>query len=341
MQAIAADLVAGKEKLRKVKTQENRTEKGDSIEDLSPEQEQKIRETFFDAGVENWLPLLGELSFRSTSIDLSRASCEEISKRSISDGGKHALESEIDERMAEKGWDRVFVKLSTRSPKDSPVILSKAAKIYKQRGGDVIPDLLQRVTLLAQAVQESFSVRSGREAVELLLSSERVAEDLEYALQAPNFEKLGLRVVIRQWEGAIPISNEFRGIVWDGTMNALGQYFHPLVFPDTLKQKEQIEADIRAVHSKLRPLLAENGFKNYILDFAWLSPGEVKIIELNPFDGVALGCFPGSTGLFLWDSPRDKTIITQGPFEFRMRTTELPDHELKDRLERKWKDIIL
>lgn len=341
MQAIAAELSAGKEKLRKVKTQEAQREKCDSSEDLSPEQEQKIREIFFDTGVENWLPLLGELSFRSASIELSRASCEEISKRCVSDEEKHALETAIDERMAEKGWDRVFVKLSTRSPKDSPVILSKAAKTYKQRGGTEIPDLLQRVTLLAQAVQESFSVRSGREAVELLLTSERVVEDLEYALQAPHFEKLGLHIVIREWEGAVPISNEFRGIVWDCKMNALGQYFHPLVFPDTLKQKEQIEADIRAVHHKLRPLLTENGFKHYIIDFAWLAPGKVKIIELNPFDGVVLGCFPGSTGLFLWDSQSDKKTITQGPFEFRMRTTELPEHELKDRLERKWKGIVL
>lgn len=123
-------------------------------------------------------------------------------------------------------------------------------------------------------------------------------------------------------------------------MNALGQYYHPLVFPDILQQKERIEADIRAVHDELQPRLTEHGFKHYIIDFAWLAPGEVKIIELNPFDGVVLGCFPGSTGLFLWDDIGDRTVIKQGPFEFRMRTAPLPKHELKDRLNRSWKEII-
>jgi len=40
------------------------------------------------------------------------------------------------------------------------------------------------------------------------------------------------------------------------------------------------------------------------------SQGEVVLIELNPFDGVCLGTFPASTGLFLWDDPADRKIMT-------------------------------
>lgn len=46
-----------------------------------------------------------------------------------------------------------------------------------------------------------------------------------------------------------------------------------------------------------------------IVDFAWLGPGEVLIIEVNPFDGVCLGTFPASTGLFTWDDEHDKKIM--------------------------------
>jgi len=32
-------------------------------------------------------------------------------------------------------------------------------------------------------------------------------------------------------------------------------------------------------------------------------------VELNPFDGVCLGTFPASTGLFLWDTPGDGVVV--------------------------------
>ena len=33
---------------------------------------------------------------------------------------------------------------------------------------------------------------------------------------------------------------------------------------------------------------------------------------MNPFDGVSIGCFPGSTGLFKWENITDKKIIEEG-----------------------------
>ena len=66
-----------------------------------------------------------------------------------------------------------------------------------------------------------------------------------------------------------------------------------------------------------------------IVDFAWLGPGEVIVIELNPFDGVCLGTFPASTGLFLWDDPRDQAVMTgEAPFELRLRTRVLESERL-------------
>lgn len=249
------------------------------------------------------------------------------------------LEKDIDEKLSSLGWQQAFVKLSTRSPKDAPQILAKAAKDFQEQNGLKLP-LQDRARTFAELVQRQFSVSSGREAVQLLTSSDRVKEDIEYALEAPRYDDLGLHLVLRRWDGPIPIANEFRGIVWNGSLNALGQYYHPLMFPEMLNQKDRIKDDLLAVFEEIRPALVEAGFTNFIIDFGWLGPNQVKVIELNPFDGVALGCFPASTGLFRWDDERDREIIKNGPFEFRLRTEPLSDQELKIKLNTSWRDVI-
>ena len=80
-----------------------------------------------------------------------------------------------------------------------------------------------------------------------------------------------------------------------------------------------------------------------MIDFAWLGPGDgnTLIIELNPFDGVCLGTFPASTGLFLWDDPEDRKIMSgEAAFEFRMREAPLADHLLKAQCNADWRDIV-
>jgi len=309
-------------------------------EDLSEEAQQRIRKEFFAAGLEKWLHLLGDRSFASTSLPLSREACVALSRcsgaGSFDDG---ALERQVDAELARLGWRQAFVKLSTRSPKDSPRILAKASAEFRDRDALALP-LNERARLLAELVQRHFCIGSGREAVELLTSSDRVREDLEYALEAPSYDELGLHIVLRRWDGPIPIANEFRGIVWEGQLNAVGQYYHPLVFPELHSQMGAIEADIRATYEELRPTLSSAGFTHCIVDFARLGPGCVKVIEINPFDGVALGCFPASTGLFRWDDDADRGVIKSGPFELRLRTTALAEQELKQKLNTSWRDVI-
>ncbi|CAK0857841.1 unnamed protein product [Prorocentrum cordatum] len=225
------------------------------------------------------------------------------------------------------------------SPKDAPKILERAREAFRAREGSQLP-LQERARLLAELVQQQFGVSSGAEALELLTSSARVREDLEYALEAPCYEELKLHVVLRRYDGALPIASEFRGIVWGGALNALGQYYHPLVFPELQGQRERIERDLREVHKNLQPKLSADGFTHCIIDFAWLGPGKVRVIEINPFDGVALGCFPGSTGLFRWDDEDDRRTITHGPFQFRIRKEPLSDSALKLNLNTTWRDIV-
>ena len=51
-------------------------------------------------------------------------------------------------------------------------------------------------------------------------------------------------VVVRAWDPNLTPQSEFRGIVWDGALTCLCQYFHPLVFEELFDQKEMIQADI-------------------------------------------------------------------------------------------------
>lgn len=310
--------------------------------ELDEAEQQRIRRDFFAAGAEHWLPLLGSYSFATASIPLSREMSVGLSQRFEGEllCERQALEGKIDSVIAEQGWSKVFCKLSTRSPKDAPQILAKAAKQFHAEAGLEMP-VDQRVRQFAELVQQNFSVSCGRDAVDLLISSERVREDLEYALEAAGYDELGLHLVLRRWDGPLPIAREFRGIVWNAELNALGQYYHPLMFPELLAIKEDIASDLRAVYEELRPQLSAAGFTHFIIDFAWLGPKQVKVIELNPFDGVALGCFPGSTGLFRWDEEKDRDIIKNGPFEIRLRTEPLPLSELRNKLNTSWKDVVL
>lgn len=68
--------------------------------------------------------------------------------------------------------------------------------------------------------------------------------------------------------------------------------------------------------------------------------GKIMIIEINPFDGKALGAFPGSTGLF--DLEKDEKIIKEGGLEVevRVREEEMKEFELRYKLNDSWKSVL-
>lgn len=56
--------------------------------------------------------------------------------------------------------------------------------------------------------------------------------------------------------------------------------------------------------------------KNYILDI-FVGENEIKVIELNAFEDA--------TGTLLFSWKTDRKILTEGPFEFRVRNEPLKD----------------
>ena len=77
----------------------------------------------------------------------------------------------------------------------------------------------QRWIALTEEVSKSTSVSNATDAIALFLDSERVAEDLLYALEEES--KWGISVVIRAWDPAVTLQSEFRAFVWDRKMNCM------------------------------------------------------------------------------------------------------------------------
>lgn len=229
-----------------------------------------------------------------------------------------------------------FVKLSTRSPKDSHWAFSQGEAAYRRRLASRadLPDHNERWRILSEEVGRAGAVSSGAAGVRLLCDSGRIYEDLEYALRPPRNAsgevcKWNVQVVARSWDPRITAASEFRGIVWGFKLTCLGQYFHPVHFPELKAQAAQIEEDChRCFEAVVRPTLDALGGR-CIVDFAWLGIGEVRIIELNPFDGDTLGTFGASTGLFSWEDARDRQVMEgQLPFELRIREAPLSSEAL-------------
>ena len=230
-------------------------------------------------------------------------------------------------------------------PKDSRKVLALAAESYRKRVADMNSDSVidsnTKWRMLSEEVAKASAVEEGLAGLSLLLDSARVYEDLKYALEDSN-GSWDVCLVARAWDPRIRPETEFRGICWNSKLTCLSQYFHPLHFPGLVDQKADVERDILAcVESADVRSAIDNLGGCCIVDFARLAPGEVMIVELNPFDGMALGTFPASTGLFLWDDPVDhKVMIGEAPFQFRIREVPMEEHKLKVDFNKDWCSII-
>ena len=112
-------------------------------------------------------------------------------------------------------------------------------------------------------------------------------------------------------------------------MNAIGQYSHIFWFPNLSKKVDEIKKALNATfNDKIKPILPKT-LQNCIVDFAFISKDDVKIIEINPFDGFSLGSFQASTGLFNLDNKLDRYIIENGPLELRVKENSFTEKNLK------------
>ncbi len=322
--------------------------------EVTEEKERERREYFFSTGLDKWYVSLEDKTFKTEFVNIepneARIIVNHWSKyykdRTSDDNDPtieamtcptelNGLEGRIDDLIAKlpSKDDGAFVKLSTRSPKDSHVAFAKAKTIYQTKLFTLVDSTANnKLIALQEALIESLNVKSGAEAVQLLISSNRVGEDLEYALvgEDKTFHER-CKLVIREWV-QLPLWAEFRGFVWGHKLTAIGQYNHPVVFPHLKEKIPVILPDLKAFFESIRSMIP---LDRYIIDFGW-TPDTVYLVEINPFDGEIV--FPASTGLWSWDS--DKHQMMNGPLELRIREEELDDSSLKKNTDPVWRSVL-
>lgn len=349
-----------KSKLKQTQTKEP-SGIGMQGQEMTKEEILQTFKKYFDIGAQNWYPIFEDITFKTIFIPLSREEAINIklqhqlyvnSPKTFSINNSSNLQKLLENELKKTNWSKVFIKLSTRSPKDSQVLLNRGIEALEKKLdldkpeaklSFISKDLNAKISIFSQFVQDNFYVRNANEAIEVLISSDRVFEDLDYAFSLePDFkyEQASLQIVFREWTSAIPISREFRGFVWDFSLNAIGQYYHSLYFEELFAKKKIIQEKISLFFDKnIRPRLNES-LKCCIVDFAIDENDGLKLIEINPFDGKCLASLKGSTGLFDLENPADLLTIQKGPLELRIREKQYVDTELKMKLNVSWKETL-
>jgi hypothetical protein len=316
------------------------------------------REYFFDAAVDKWYDQISDCTFRSHFVTITEDEGREIIRHWRANQGATVEVSTLD-RLSDLAARidtairnhfspeaGVFVKLSTRSPKDSFTVFRKAEIAFTARldaDGNVmgthegVSRDNSRLVAFSEEMVRAAAVHNGHEALTILLDSWRVAEDLIYAIEEGDSSK-PVTVVIREWFPEMTPLCEFRAFIWDRRMNAVGQYWHSLYFPSLQDPalRANIAQDLHTFFEKIGPSLP---VPNSMLDLAWLGPGRVLLVEVNPL-AEGLGSFRGSTGLF--DYYKDADLL-QGrlPFELRVREKEEERRTLINIMNPEWRRIVL
>ena len=202
--------LAGSRPLRKTETKDRSAPNTSNATPDALKDEEERWKYFFDSGCSNWFDMIKDQTFSSTFCDLTPQEAHTIvdhwlaRERLLSQAAQHgeeALEAELAAaraalvplatrlevavavECAKSSAGRAFVKLSTRSPKDSKKILSAAGEAYRARldaaaggGEEAVVDDNARWVMLSEEVTKASSVRSAAEAIDFLLDSARVYE---------------------------------------------------------------------------------------------------------------------------------------------------------------------
>eukprot|EP01087_Luapelamoeba_hula_P011320 TRINITY_DN3064_c0_g1_i1.p1 TRINITY_DN3064_c0_g1~~TRINITY_DN3064_c0_g1_i1.p1 ORF type:complete len:541 (+),score=79.64 TRINITY_DN3064_c0_g1_i1:40-1662(+) len=308
---------------------------------LQIDSEHRYRTENLPFDIDVWYPALTPFTFRTSFVPLTRTEAEAIlhyqQLRFIQKPGSlkerdvaalKVLEERLDIEIVRQFQGRgAFLRLCGRSPKDADpldrdfVRHNYAAQLDKLVAAGA--ELTANTKMRAVANMPSWlRVRSGAEAMSLLLTSERVFADMHDWLKWGEPEQ----IVLREWEEELVIEYEFRAFIHDNEIRAISQYDHYCVYPNLVALKERIQELIFAEWARVHPFVGE---AHYVIDFGYLvSKDTVVVIEISPFRDCT------GTALFKWAQNREQ--LTNGPFEFRLRETEYPN--LSDLIEVNWED---
>jgi len=288
--------------------------------------------------LEQYIDAIKTWTFASSFIPLSKHVAQEIvneHEKYVAKGTKEArdewksnaelnvLAKSIDDVIKSMGVKHIFVRLSSRSPKDAALCHPQFRSLFdkalaelrvelteaSKSGKFVVEETNLRLHALYKASTEILMSSSGEEAIALLVTSNRIQNDLSTYVSST--DNTPFNVAIREFK-FFDVMYEFRGFVYENKITALTQYNEFVHFPLLLKQKDKIEQVIKDFFTK--EMIPRLNLSNYVIDFILINNGEsydIYVVELNPFAEFAGG------GLFSWVNDLN-VLIGKAPFEFRV-----------------------
>jgi len=334
-------------KLKKTERQENCLNLKDEIE-----QEKSRNARLRAADIESWYDNIAQFTYPTCFIPLSIQEAQAIVQeyKHLKANPNHdwsenetlrAIQTNLDDQLAERQWDSVFAKLSSRSPKDSRYAQNRAKQIalerlqaIKQEREVTLNDLV--IAIMTTGI-ETLRMDSGRDILMHFLTSDRVCEDdLPLALEFP--DRWSQHLIVRKWL-SLPIQFEFRSFIVDNKLKGLSQYFIDAYFPELPQARDKILRLVEDLFEKVSPLV---GFHppEYVLDIGvQLEEEKAFVIEINPW-GPPSGMGTG-TCLFDLRDPHDQNVLFGDlPFEFRLEE-QPPNVDPAKFIRGEWKEFFV
>ncbi|KAK3587927.1 hypothetical protein CHS0354_014445 [Potamilus streckersoni] len=230
-----------------------------------------------------------------------------------------------------------FVKTSSRSAKDAPLVQSKFKSLYSERlmtySKEKRRDENIQIWCLLEAAFQALKVKNADEVIDMFLRSERIYQDLLLAAVNQK-EKYHEHFVIRKFVD-IDVDMEFRGFVFAYELVALSQYNYLICSERLVKDRTKIADSVKTYYDQaVKEKLKNAKFPdNFIVDFAICDDGKkIWMIEINPFLETTDGA------LFSWQHERH---LLEGAEGFQFRITERPRPGAKTMLPQSVKALLI
>ena len=248
--------------------------------------------------IEQWYPILKDYTFKTYFIPLEIEDAiamsnfyEEkyLSKNKLTQDDINRIKNLeikiqklIDSNPNLKSWG-YFVRLSGRSPKDGePYNMQKIKNNYEnnliryEKLYDLKKDSPQ-LKVLSFLRSNHLKSENAKDALSLLLSSERIHLDLNDWIKEGGKEMLA----IREYGQDLCDDLEFRAFIYNNKLTAITQYDHYIKFEHIIKNKDKYQQMINDYWNKNIKNIIKT--PNYSIDFAILNNNQVIAIEMSPF----------------------------------------------------------
>jgi hypothetical protein len=214
------------------------------MEKLKISSEHKIRSENLPFDIDVWYPILKDFTFKTHFIPLSISEAKAIiifyrTKYNIQRNRDlngddiiilNSLENRIQNNLQNNFKNGAFIRLCGRSPKDGePLHPNKVINHYTQELKRIkqdetlenFPEAGKKMMAIGKT-NNIMKVNNGSEAMNLLLTSERVCADMIDWIEHGEPEQ----IVLREWEPELSLDFEFRVYVNKNKLNAISQYDH-------------------------------------------------------------------------------------------------------------------